>query len=85
MLKFKIQMPSEVAVNRQFNLLDWLYEKLIKQENIDIGFYDIEIKQVNVGQDWAKNTKNIEVDCRLIPRAIWKDLPEVTGRLETGL
>jgi len=69
LLEFKAPMTQEESEAQQFGLLrDWLYEKLIKQETIDIGLCNIEIRQINISQDWTMGSKNIEADCRIIPR-----------------
>lgn len=84
MLKFKITIPLEVMRDGG-SPLDWLYDKIIEQNNIDTDFYLVRIDSIKTTESAESCGKHVYAKYYLIRRKIWEDLEESIERLKIGL
>lgn len=87
MLTKVLLLGSEIAalVNSRFAISDLTFEKLVKKDKIDTGFYHVDIKHIDKGTNVQASVTVILIDYELQRKAIWNDLSECEERLRIGL
>lgn len=86
MKKAKFKFSAEISETTGLNPIEWVYTQLIKQKNIDVDYYNIQL--IRIDEDSSANdfqTKSIYVTYRLLRSELADDIDELQERINGAL